>query len=359
MQLVAPGAAGGLESVVRLLAGGLARRGETSSLIAVITSGDPEPSWLNVLASAGVTVVPLRLSGRAYYREFTAIGAALRQLRPDIAHSHGYRSDVIGSMSARRLGIPTVTTVHGFTGGGWKNRLYERMQSAAFRQFAAVVAVSRPLADRLRRQGIAEHRLHLIPNAWGATAAPLSRSNARVLLGLPVEGPVIGWVGRLSREKGADVMLDAFTRVAVPTARLALIGEGRERDALMAQASALGISERVTWHGLVPDAGRLYSAFDVFALTSRTEGTPIALFEAMHAGVPVVATRVGGCLMSSGKPGPCLCRLKTLEQWPRVSGCCSGIRGLPRDSLERLQADCSPTMPSIRGWTDTSSSTGT
>jgi glycosyltransferase involved in cell wall biosynthesis len=280
--------------VVRLLAGGLARRGQASSLIAVTTAGDPEPSWLDELALAGVTVLPLRLVGRAYYREFRELTAILQRLRPDIAHSHGYRSDVIGSLCARRLGIPTVTTVHGFTGGGWKNRVYEWLQCAAFRRFEAVVAVSRPLADRLRRDGIPEARLHLIPNAWGAAAAPLGRAEARGLLRLPAEGPVIGWVGRLSREKGADVMLDAFRRIPVPGLRLAVVGEGRERVALMAQAAAHGIAERVTWHGLVPDAGRIYSAFNVFALTSRTEGTPIALFEAMHAGTPVVATRVGG-----------------------------------------------------------------
>jgi glycosyltransferase involved in cell wall biosynthesis len=73
-----------------------------------------------------------------------------------------------------------------------------------------------------------------------------------------------------------------------------MVGDGRERDRLRRQASALRIAERITWHGLLPKAGALLKAFDVFVLSSRTEGTPIALLEAMHAGVPIVATRVGG-----------------------------------------------------------------
>jgi glycosyltransferase involved in cell wall biosynthesis len=88
-------------------------------------------------------------------------------------------------------------------------------------------------------------------------------------------------------------MLDAIER-SDPSWRLSVIGDGPERDRLHQQAARLGIAERVTWHGFVSNAGSLLAAFDAFVLSSRTEGTPIALFEAMHAGVPVVATRVGG-----------------------------------------------------------------
>jgi glycosyltransferase involved in cell wall biosynthesis len=73
-----------------------------------------------------------------------------------------------------------------------------------------------------------------------------------------------------------------------------MLGDGPLASALRARAAAAGIADRVTWHGVVPDAGRLLSAFEVFVLSSRTEGTPIVLFEAMAAEVPVVATVVGG-----------------------------------------------------------------
>jgi glycosyltransferase involved in cell wall biosynthesis len=73
-----------------------------------------------------------------------------------------------------------------------------------------------------------------------------------------------------------------------------MIGDGPEREALRERAANLGITDRVTWHGSVSNAGALFSAFDAFVLSSRTEGTPIALFEAMHSDVPIVTTRVGG-----------------------------------------------------------------
>ena len=97
----------------------------------------------------------------------------------------------------------------------------------------------------------------------------------------------------MSREKGADVMLDALAH-ADASWRLSIIGDGPERDALQRRAANLGIADRITWHGLVENAASFFAAFDAFVLSSRTEGTPITLFEAMHASVPIVATRVGG-----------------------------------------------------------------
>jgi glycosyltransferase involved in cell wall biosynthesis len=104
---------------------------------------------------------------------------------------------------------------------------------------------------------------------------------------------IVGWVGRLSREKGADVMLEALA-LADESWQLSIIGDGPEADSLRRQAERLGIEGRVTWHGVVDDAGTLLSAFDAFVLSSRTEGTPITLLEAMDAGIPIVATTVGG-----------------------------------------------------------------
>jgi len=215
----------------------------------------------------------------------------IREWRADVVHTHGYRADVVAGLAAARAGVPTVSTVHGFTGGDIKNRFYELLQLRAFRRMNAVVAVSSPLRLKLIRAGVPEPRVHCIRNAWARSSTPLRRHDARVVLGLPDSELVIGWVGRLSPEKGPDLFLEALSRVPW---QASVVGDGRLGGTLRRLAEGLGVSDRIRWHGLVSSAGRLLGAFDLLVLSSRTEGTPIVLFEAMEAGVPIVATSVGG-----------------------------------------------------------------
>lgn len=294
VHLVAPGAVGGLESVVRALATGHARHGHRVRVAAVIGApGVPHP-WLDQLAGDGVDVVPLHLPGRRYLRERAAVAALCRELQPHVVHSHGYRPDVVGAAGARLAGVPVVSTVHGFTGGGWKNRLYERMQCRALRKFDAVVSVSSPLAERLAEAGVSRDRLHVIPNAYGGRTTFAAAAEARATLGIPEGVAHVGWIGRLGREKGADVLIESLERLAERDLIVSIVGDGRERRALERRVAALGLEQIVRFHGIVPDAARLVRAFDVIAISSRTEGTPIVLLEAMAAGVPVIASRVGG-----------------------------------------------------------------
>jgi glycosyltransferase involved in cell wall biosynthesis len=215
-------------------------------------------------------------------------------LRPEVIHTHGYRPDVLHGSGLQRLGLPVVSTVHGFTGGGWKNRFYEWLQVRAFRRFDAVVVVSRPLADRMARAGVPRARIHAIPNAWRPSAPPLERAAARAALAIPRDDFVVGWVGRLSREKGADVLLRALPHLRDVPLSVSVVGTGGEQVGLQMSARRLGFDRPIRWHGAVPDAGRFFTAFDAFVLSSRTEGTPVVLLEAMAAGVPVVTTQVGG-----------------------------------------------------------------
>jgi len=294
LHVLAPGAVGGLERVVQLLAHGQAHAGDDVHVAAVLDQAHAGHPLLDALAAGGVTTHVIVLPGRRYWRERAAILELGGRLRPVVVHTHGYRPDVVDAAAARRLGIPTVTTVHGFTGGDWKNRLYERLQRRAHRRFDAVVAVSRPLVEQLIESGVPAHRVHLVQNAWQETAPPLDHPAARRALGLREDGFLIGWVGRLSSEKRPDLLLDALVHLTDLPVTVSVIGNGPEHRSLAARARRLGVERLVRWHGTVPDAGRCFAAFDVFVLSSHTEGTPIALFEAMAAGVPIVATRVGG-----------------------------------------------------------------
>jgi glycosyltransferase involved in cell wall biosynthesis len=291
--LVTPGRAGGLERVVAMLALGHAARGHRVDVIAVLAGAAPEPPLLGTLRRGGVSVSVVRSGARAYAQERRALRALLEPRERGIVHSHGYRADVLFAPVARTLGYATVTTLHGFTGGDVKNRLYEFLQRRAARRFDRVAAVSRPIADAMRRGRNAE-RVVLLPNAYSGGGPSADRSEARARLGLQANGFVVGWVGRLSHEKAADVLVAALAHAKDLPITIAVIGDGPDAERLRVMAEALQVSAMVRWLGPVDDASELFRAFDLFVLSSRTEGTPIVLFEAMAASVPIVATAVGG-----------------------------------------------------------------
>lgn len=291
--VTAPAPVGGLESVVAAVAGGLAARGHDVRLVVLLGLGPQDRcEAFRELRARGVDLREIRLPPRSYGAEVGAVARVLREAG-GLAHCHGYHADLVGWWagvgSRRRL----VSTVHGFTGGGLKNRIYERLDRWALARFDAVVAVSAPLRQQLIARGIRSQRVHLIPNAWASSDAPYARNVARGELGLPAEGLVVGWVGRLTEEKGPDLFVDAMTRLPGDV-NASVLGDGPLRPTLVARARSAGLTGRIRWHGVVPRAARLLAAFDVLVLSSRTEGTPMVLLEAMAAGVPVVATAVGG-----------------------------------------------------------------
>ena len=273
------------------LASGHRARGHRVHVAAVLPEPPRGHPFVSGLERSGVQVSTIEVGGRSYVRERAAVRALCADLRPQVVHTHGYRPDVVDAGVAREVGIPIVTTVHGFTGGGLRNRAYEWVQERALRRFDAVVAVSQPLAARLRARGIRADRLHVIPNGFDADAPRLDRLRAREALNIPPDRFTVGWVGRISHEKGPDVFLRALDLLNDASVDALMLGDGPLRAALERGGTGAG---SLRWSGVVPGAGALYAAFDAFVLSSRTEGIPIALLEAMAAGTPIVAARVGG-----------------------------------------------------------------
>jgi len=294
LHALAPAPVGGLESVVTMLAREWSARGHPVALALALDAGATVPEQFAELNGAGVELFPRWTSARRYLAERAAYRETFAKWRPDIVHTHGYRADLLAGSAAQSLGLTRVTTFHGFTGGDWKNRLYERLQIRSARSCDAVIAVSRPVRERLVHSRVAPERVHLIPNALSRFEGGLDRSAARQELGLPEQGAVIGWVGRFSYEKAPDVLVRAIPLLSDASWQVSFIGDGAERRTARRLADELGVSNRIRWHGQISAAARCYAAFDCLVLSSRTEGTPIVLLEAMARGVPVVATRVGG-----------------------------------------------------------------
>ncbi|TMJ06759.1 MAG: glycosyltransferase [Bacillati bacterium ANGP1] len=296
LHLLTPAEVGGKEAVVPALVLGARGSKVEARVAAVVFSGPLDHPFLAPFRDAGVEVLTIAIPRRGYLQERAEVARLCRRLRPDVVHTHGYRADVLDAAIARGLGIPVVSTVHGFTGGDRRNRFYEWLQRRALRRFDAVVAVSRTLVDDLAASGVPRERLHYVQNAWYPSEPPLDRGAACRALGLGVapNGFRVGWVGRLSAEKGPDVLVEALRQLEDLPVTVSFVGAGPLRQALETRAASVDVVDRIRWHGLVPRAGRLLRAFEAFVLTSRSEGTPIALFEAMAAEVPIIAAGVGG-----------------------------------------------------------------
>src|SRR3989454_4757191 len=281
---------GGAERVLSLLATELQSAGATSvAFLPVRREG-----WLEAeLAPAGVTVeyVPLsRPFSPAYAR---ALAAAFRRHRIELAHSHEFTMAFYGAWAARRAGIPHVITMHGsrYYAGRWRRRLALR---AAVATSAGVAAVSRALAASPRSDLWLRHdRITVVPN--GVRSPNGITAGLRAELGLGPADRLLLAVGNLYPVKGHRDLVSALAQLVPrhPTLHAAIAGRGELEMALREDAATRGMGGRLHLLGLRGDVGSLLAAADVFVLPSRSEGLPLALLEAMFAGRPIVATRVG------------------------------------------------------------------
>lgn len=187
-----------------------------------------------------------------------------------------------------------------------------RVMARELRGVHAFVATTAEIGQALRDEGYAPERIARIPNFVEITRfrPPSEAERARLRADLGFEGrTVVLHSGRLTERKGAPVLLEAFAAArgsARPDpALLVFLGDGPERAALQARAAALGLGDAVRFLGFREDVARWLRAADVFALSSRVEGMPNALLEAMAVGLPAVATRIGGSLEALGE-GPTL-----------------------------------------------------
>lgn len=292
LHVAAPAAVGGLERVVQGLAVGQRDRGWDVHVAAVVSSSDHP--FLDPLRKGDVPLHTLLVESGGFLKERRFIGGLLDELRPRVVHTHGYRPDLLDAPLARKRSLATVTTEHGSSKMGGKAAVYEWVQSRRRKRFDAVVAVSSPIAARLEeKERVPADRIHLIPNAWPDQVDFLSRREARARLGTDEDELLVGWVGRMIEAKGPDVMAAAVPHID-SRASVVFIGDGPLMGLVEDTLARHGEGERVRLAGHMDEAAPLFPAFDLFALSSRTEGTPVVLLEAMAAEVPVVATRVGG-----------------------------------------------------------------
>lgn len=253
--------------------------------------------------AANVPIVEFQIGslvGGQAIRQGYRLSEWLRREAIDVFHTHDIYSNIFGVPWARLAGVPLVIASRRW----WTetNRSsHSRLNRLAYRFAHRVLANSESVAGLLREnEHVPSRKIVTIPNFVDEQAftepPPGWVARQRAELGVPGDAAVIGVVANLSPIKDHVTMLRATARLASrsPATRLVLVGEGGEREPLTVLARELGIEDRVVFAGRRPNQPTMHWAFDVSALSSRGEGFPNSLLEAMAARRSVVATRVGG-----------------------------------------------------------------
>jgi glycosyltransferase involved in cell wall biosynthesis len=294
----------GMELVTAALGGALRERGHDVGFTCIEGIGDVGRD----LAADGFRVSNVDAPGlrpNVFPRE---LGRWLGQVAPDVVHIHS-GVWLKGAQGAHHAGVRGIVfTLHGIRPvEPWYLPWYNRL--AALRT-NRIVAVSESLQQYLLDVvGAPADRVQVIHNGVSTeTFRPRQRSpGLRHELGVPEDAIVIGCVARLHPVKNHDLLVDAFARLRqhVPRAFLLLVGDGARRAEVEAQVARLGLHDAVRITGVLDSTAAVYNEMDVFALSSHIEGTSISILEAMAAGVPVVATAVGGnpALLGDGERG--------------------------------------------------------
>ena len=238
------------------------------------------------------------------------VARELRQRKADILCCSGYKPDLIGWRAARRTGIPVIAIAHGWTAATLRVRVYEALDRLAMRWVDAVVCVSEAQAAKVRAASVPEHKIITIPNGIGAEAFAAPEPGYRESLVRLFPSPprqVVGAAGRLSREKNMALFVEAAAQVVARQQDVGFVvfGEGPLHTALSGQIKRLGLQDRFVLAGFRADLAKLLPHLDLTVLSSITEGLPVFLLEAFAAGVPMVATAVGGIpeVLEEGKCG--------------------------------------------------------
>lgn len=299
---------GGPSIHVILLTAGLTAKGYTTRLV-VGTEAAHEGNLLDLAEAKGVACEALAGLGREIrplhdLRSLLQLYRLMRAYRPQIVHTHAAKAGLLGRVAARLAGVPVVVhTYHGHVLRGYfgpaKTEAFRSLERWLGRATDALIAVSAGVKQDLVDLGVAESprfRVVALGLELESLAGELPRGGLRRERAIPDDVPLIGMVGRLVPIKDVPTFLHAAAKVReiTPRARFALVGDGSERVLLEGLCARLGMAEAVTFHGWRRDMDSVYGDLDVVVNSSRNEGTPVALIEALAAGRPVVATRVGG-----------------------------------------------------------------
>lgn len=307
LQFITPAGFYGAERWVLALANNIDRSRVTCDLAVTRESASQDLTVAEVYPAEAGEVHYLEMSGRFDFRVVQQLCRVIRERRIDVIHTHGYKSDILGLLAAKKAGIRCVSTPHGFANNvSFKLATFIKIGTHMLRYFDAVAPLSEELTSDMGRMGVPAARIRFIRNGVDLTEidAAMADQAPREKVG---SGQTIGYIGQMIPRKGLPDLITAFDALYQenPSLKLQLLGDGSQRSELEAQAQGQASAGAIEFLGFRSDRLELLSNFSLFVMTSSLEGIPRCLMEAIAVGVPVVAYDIPGVdqLIEHGKTG--------------------------------------------------------
>jgi glycosyltransferase involved in cell wall biosynthesis len=297
LHIISSGGMYGAEAVILNLSRTLNEQGHTSLLGIFSNSSNPNLQLHERALQEGIESHLISCRGQVDRTGLASIRALAASTRADLIHAHGYKADVYVYLAMRGSTMPLVSTCHTWYDDNRLVWFYGVIDRRVLRRYQAIVAVSDDVRQRLVDSGVPANRIHFIRN--GIDLRPFTNARASLRhLALP-GSLLIGWVGRLTYDKGPDIFLRAIAQVRpeFPTARYILVGEGPYRPEVERLLTDLALGDVVHLLGQRSDMPAVYASCDFMVSSSRQEGLPMAILEGMAAGLPWIATSVGAVPM--------------------------------------------------------------
>ncbi len=249
--------------------------------------------------AAGIPVIEIPERGRWDLKVVPHIKRMVRDLKPDLLETHNIKSHFLVRATGLQREFPWVAWNHGYTSKDRLDRAYNQIDRWSLHGASRLMTVCGPFATAMQELGIPREKITVLHNFVEAHVRPADDEvlRARQQLGLGDELIVIT-IGRMSLEKGHTNLLNAIALLKdtpeFPRHRFVLVGDGPEEANLRRLAAHLGIEDRLVWAGFQKDVAPYYAMATMYALPSRSEGSPNVILEAMAAGLPIASTRAGG-----------------------------------------------------------------
>jgi glycosyltransferase involved in cell wall biosynthesis len=284
----------GAEAVILNMSRTLNESSHSSTLGVFSNSANPNLQLHETAIVQGVESHLISCAGQIDRTVPSSIRELAARTNADVVHAHGYKADIYCYFALRGSGVPLVSTCHTWYDNDLTVSLYGAADRFILRNYAAIVAVSGDVRQRLLKAGVRREKIHIVRN--GIDLRPFDNAVPSLReISSPDKAPIVGLIGRLATEKGVDIFLRAAARVLteLPATKFVVIGEGPDRDQLEILIDELQVRNNIFMLGRRDDMPGVYASLDIMVSASRLEGLPMAILEGMASSRPVIATSVG------------------------------------------------------------------